>query len=178
MAVSLDNFITPVVTVVAVLLTSQLAYGRGNKEKVWDLRRQAYGVILSELAAVDRVCDRAADFMQEDFVRYFHTDYYREHNGQISTHMAVVDARYSSDYLILSDAFLSLFEGFRVALAAGTPNDDPPEEHDRFVGAVKHWRPLLLAQARSEMPLSRTRWSLRRSPGAQRQRRKTRQPRP
>jgi hypothetical protein len=41
MPFSLESFITPAVTVVAVLLTNQLTYGRGNREKLWDLRRQA-----------------------------------------------------------------------------------------------------------------------------------------
>jgi hypothetical protein len=48
-----------------------LSSGRTHKEKVWDLRRQAYGVILSEIATVERIVRNAEEMMAEDTHRYF-----------------------------------------------------------------------------------------------------------
>ena len=164
MAFSLENFVTPSVTVLAVLLTNQLTYGRGNKEKLWELRRQAYGVILSELVAVERICGSADRYIEEDLMRYYEGDLYRAHNSNINDHMAVARNRFASDYLILSDDFLDIFDGFTADLSAGW-DESPPEEYDRFATAVRARRPRLATQARREMPFSQ-RWRRRFKPSS------------
>lgn len=157
MAFPLENFITPGVTVIAVLLTNQLTYGRGNKEKLWELRRQAYSVILSELVAVERICDSADSYIRQDEVRYYESNYCNDHNSNINDHMAIVRGRFASDYLILSDAFIRFFDGFDEAVR-GDYDDDQREAYHRFAAAMRQWRPRLSAQARSEMPFAGPWW--------------------
>lgn len=157
MTFSLGSLITPAVTIIGVILANQLTYGLGNLQKVWELRRQSYGVIISSLGTVERICSIADEYIDEDLIRYFDSAIFGRENEQICAQMAIVRERFSSDYLILSDEFIALFAGLDDALAAGTPNDTPPEEHDRFAEAVRLWRPRLMTQARQEMPLRR-RW--------------------
>lgn len=158
MILSFGSLITPLVTTIGVILANQLTYGLGNRQKVWELRRQAYGVILSGLSAVERICNVADEYIEEDLTRYFDSDIFGKHNEQIHDQMNIVRERFTSDYLILSDEFIALFAEFDDALSTGAPDDDPPEEHDRFAEAVRLWRPRLLAQARQEMPLRRRRF--------------------
>jgi hypothetical protein len=146
------NIVAPITSLVAVVVASGLAYRRSTKEKLSDLRRQAYGAILSELAAVERICAVADEFIMEDELRYFHSDESRTHNDKIAEHMGAARQRYTDDYLVLSEQFIALFERFLTELAASSQNDLPPDEHDHFVRAVRQNRPQLLVQARSEMP--------------------------
>src|SRR5258706_7374462 len=132
MTFSLGSFISPAVAIIGVILANQLTYGLGNRQKVWELRRQSYGVILSGLGTVERICNNADEYIEEDLMMYFDSDICGRHNEQIFAQMVIVRERIALDYLILSDEFIRIFAGFDDALAAGTPNDTPPEEHDRF----------------------------------------------
>jgi hypothetical protein len=155
-----ETFLTPAATVVAVVLANSLTYGRGNKEKLWELRRQAYGVILSELVTIERICDAADEYMRENVHRYFEGGMSHTHADQIAEHMARAMDRFEMDYLIMSNQFLALYEGFTDAMS-GDWNDDPLEARERLAAAVRGWRPRLVSQARSEMPFSRRPpWSL------------------
>jgi hypothetical protein len=49
--------ITTATTLAAVVVTNWLSYWRSNRERLWELRREIYGMILSELAAVEHICD-------------------------------------------------------------------------------------------------------------------------
>src|SRR6266481_5155299 len=49
--------------IVGAVLGNRLTYSRSTKEKLWDLRRQSYGVILSELAAADRIIRGANEYI-------------------------------------------------------------------------------------------------------------------
>jgi hypothetical protein len=57
------NIITGIMTLVCVFIGSRLSYRRSIKEKFWDVRREAYGGILSELAEVDRITKGADAWM-------------------------------------------------------------------------------------------------------------------
>jgi hypothetical protein len=100
--------------IVGAVLVNWLTYSRSTKEKLWDLRRQSYGVILSELAAIDRIC-RAA----EEYMAVHSADSYFDVNdsdtpfgrdlSNIGKHMKAVRDRFSDDYLIFSDDFVRTF---------------------------------------------------------------------
>jgi hypothetical protein len=152
------SVITGFATVVAVVIANKLSSSQSGQARLWDFRRQAYGVILSELASVERVCATVDEYMAEDAERYFGSDVRGKHEQLISESMTTLRRRFSDDYLILSDAFIALFEGFRADLAAGAPDEGFLEADERFSEAVRKHRPLLLAQARSEVAKRRRRW--------------------
>lgn len=114
-------------------------------------------MILSELGAVENVFNRADEYIQENEMRYFNSEFYSAHNKEIGEHCGVLNDRFSNDYLILSDEFIKLFEDY-LNDGRGDVYCDPPEAHHAFAGSVRRWRPLLLAQARREMPLPRAWW--------------------
>jgi hypothetical protein len=134
-----------------LLIGSKLTYARSSKEKFWDFRRQAYGIILSELAVVERICNNADEAMQEvGKPTYFNSSSYQKDNHEIAQHMTIVNRKFSEDYLTLSNKFLELFETFRSELWS---SDDviPPNEHERFASAIRKYRLLLMDQARREI---------------------------
>jgi hypothetical protein len=148
----LGNLVT---AMIAAGLTSWLSLRRSNQEKVWELRRAAYGLILSELAVVERICDNADEYIEQDDRRYFSESVSNEHNKEISGHLKSANDRHSADYLILSDEFISLYAKMRDEMSGNPYDSDPPEDHDRFTAAIRKYRPLLLAQGRSELTLNR-----------------------
>ncbi len=153
------NLITAVTAIVAVVVGNKLAYSRSSEEKVWDLRRQAYGVILAELAAVERICDYADELIAQDELRYFHGDHHGVHQSQVAEHIATVRQRFSEDYLIISETFITLVERFFDELGGGSPNEAPPEEHERISATVRESRLRLMAQARSEITFQKSWWT-------------------
>jgi hypothetical protein len=86
--VPFGNAVTAVATVVSVVIANRLSSRQSGQAKLWDFRRLAYGVILSELASVERLCD--AD-------EWFHSDSRDALNAQISEHMKIVRQRFSDD---------------------------------------------------------------------------------
>jgi hypothetical protein len=63
MEIPLGNVVTGIATVIAVVIANRLTYSRSTKERLWDLRRQAYGVILAELGAADRIIHGANKYI-------------------------------------------------------------------------------------------------------------------
>jgi hypothetical protein len=151
MEIPYGSILTSIGTVIGVVVANWLTYHRSNREKVWDLRRQAYGVILSELAAAERICDSADEYIQENVFRYFESEVGRTHDNEILKDLTVARQRVSDDYLILSEAFIALYAQFDIEKSGDPYNGNPPENHDRFAQALRKNRKLLLAQARSEM---------------------------
>jgi hypothetical protein len=149
MELPIGNIVTAIGTVISVVIANKLSFSQSGQAKLLDSRRQAYGVILSELASVERVCATADEHMAEDEYRYFESDAREAHNKQIGEHMKAARQRFSDDYLILSDQFIERFETFAADLA-GPPDEGYPEGDERFSKAIRKHRPLLLAQARSE----------------------------
>src|SRR4051794_9359236 len=96
----------------AAFLTHLLTARRSTREKLWDLRRVAYGTILAELHAVERVLDTALEYISEDEDSYFHGPAFPKYNEIISTHMSYAKQAYTNNYLILSAAFITLYEEF------------------------------------------------------------------
>jgi len=135
------------------ILTNVLNARRSTDEKLWELRRNGYGVILAELSAIERILSSADEYMQENETRYFDEKVSRAHDERIAWHMELVRKSYTDNYLILSDRFIGLFEEFLRSLDHGDPNLIPTEEHEIFAAAVRAARPKLLQQARNEMPL-------------------------
>jgi hypothetical protein len=135
------------------ILTNVLNARRSTDEKIWELRRTAYGNILAELSAVERILRSADEYIQENEMGYFEGKVSRAHDESIAQHMELVRKSYTDNYLILSNRFIRLFEEFLRSLDHGNPYLNPPEEHDIFAAAVRGTRPKLLQQARNEMPL-------------------------
>lgn len=151
------NILTPITTVLAVVIASRLSYGRAYKEKVWDLRRQAYGLILSELAAIEQICDMADEQISETSVMSYFDGRNRKNDEQIHEHMIAIRKRFADDYLILSDGFIAFYEGLTKEMMSDPYNSLPPEQHDTFCEAIRKYRPLLTSLARSETTI-RNKW--------------------
>jgi len=150
------NIVTAIATVVAVVVANRLSYGRSNKEKLWDLRRQTYGLVLAELGEVEQICDGADEYIQQDEGRYFES-VSQNYDAEIAKHMAAIRRRFADDYLILSEPFIALYEEFTREMSGDPYNDLPPERHEKFASALRKYRPLLAALAREEMTI-RNKW--------------------
>jgi hypothetical protein len=151
------NIITGIATVIAVVIANRLSYARTYKEKLWDLKRPAYGSILSELAAIEQICDSADRYIDEDSDRYFEI-IEPKHNVKIFEHFRVINSRMSDDYLILSEKFIALYDELTKEMAAD-PNDiDPPQDFETFETAIRKYRPLLLNLARNEITIGKKWW--------------------
>lgn len=142
--------ITSVSALVGVFVANYLSSIRATEDKVWDLRRQAYGVIISELSSIESVLNNAKEMIDEDEQRYFMGEGYDRHNKIIGRHNSKLHQRFADDYLILSDEFIAEFEKFSEATEVSDPNDGIVEVRDQFDTAVREYRPRLLKIARAE----------------------------
>lgn len=146
------SLIGGLIAIVALVIGNRLTYARSSKEKIWDLRRVAYGQIISELGAIERVFNDANEYISErDYNEYWESKARVEHDAEIAKHMATITDRFSDDYLILSDKFIKAFTTFISETTKNNPNLLAPEEHEIFSEAVHKYRPLLTALAREEM---------------------------
>jgi len=138
----------------AVLLANSLTYGRGNKEKLWELRRQAYGVILSALAAARAHlrCRRRSTLLRTctaTLKGVRPVGMQRRFWG----HMRKASDRFADDLPDPFGSFHSISGRDLPQRASGGWNDIPPESHERFA-----WRAERMAseagqrRPRSEMP--------------------------
>ncbi|HUZ32611.1 MAG TPA: hypothetical protein VMV19_11015 [Xanthobacteraceae bacterium] len=137
-------------TIVGVIIANRMGHSRSYKTKIWDLRRPAYGLILSELGFIERICDNADEYIAEDQDRYFATVEQKD-NAEIARHMAIIRKRFAEDYLILSSDFISLYGSLQKEMASDPYNSVPPEAHEAFSAAVRKFRPLLIALAKAEI---------------------------
>ena len=152
-----ENLITAISTLSGAVIGAWLASGRAHKEKVWDLRRQAYGVILSEIAMIDRIMDRVQAMLADDSFRYFDSPERPANEEKIGDHWTKAAQRFADDYLVLSAEFISIFEKLELDNSEES-NESWPEEQDRFASNIKSARVLLAAQARNEVTKPPTRW--------------------
>jgi starvation-inducible outer membrane lipoprotein len=60
-----------VVGALATITVTWLNLSRAHHARVWDLRRQAYGAIISEISAIQRINDVAEIRLSEDPIGYF-----------------------------------------------------------------------------------------------------------
>lgn len=158
--VIITAIITAGATLFAVVLANRLSYDRTYKEKLWDLKRPAYGLILSELAAIEQICNSADAYIQEDEDRYFES-VAEKHNEKIAKHFEAISKRIADDYLIMSEDFIALHDELMKEMTGDPYNDDDDasEAHKTFTAAIRKYRPLLLALARAEMIVP-TKWLL------------------
>jgi hypothetical protein len=147
------SIITGTMTLVGVFIGSRLSYGRSIKEKFWDVRREAYTGILSELAEVDRITKGADVWMATMPGEYLNSDWIQKDSEKIENRMGVVWRKYSDDHLVMSDEFVRIFERFISKFDEGyDPNvafDRTRHLHQRKI--ITEHRALLLAQARKEL---------------------------
>lgn len=152
----MDSFWTPLITGALALFSvwfgSWLSSSSNQRQKSWELRRAAYGPILAELSWIERICDRADEFISEDPIKYFESKARDRHNDEIAERLHRADKRYADDYLIMSREFISLYAQMRSEMQASSdPNTEWLEEHEGFEAAIKKFRPLLTKQARKEI---------------------------
>ena len=145
------SIIAPTMTLVGVIVGSRLSYGRSIKEKFWDVRREAYSAILSELAEVDRITKGADVWMATMGPSEYYNGSIGKDISKIREHMHVVWRKYSDDHLIMSDEFVRIFESFISEFDEGDPNDATNARHLRGRKIITKYRALLLAQARKEL---------------------------
>jgi hypothetical protein len=151
--------VTVIGTIAGVVIANRLTYSRSSKEKLWDLRRPAYGQILSELGEVESICDDADEYINErDFQEYHASKAYNRHNQEIAEHMTLVRKRFSDDYLILSEDFIAIYSELTNEMRSDPCNSSPDEEHDSFAAAIRKHRPRLITLARREMALGGPSW--------------------
>src|SRR5688572_27076503 len=107
----IGNIVTAVATVIAVVIANRLTFSRTNKEKLWDLRRQAYGVILTELAAIERVYVEVDGFIEmHGEEEYFQSEQLHDDSKIIAEHLTKANNRFADDYLIMSAEFIQIYE--------------------------------------------------------------------
>jgi len=151
------DILTPLITagaaVLAVIIGNRLSYTRFYNEKIWDLKRPAYGLILSELGEIESICDNADEYIGQDSGRYFETVEQKD-NTEIAKHFQAINKRIADDYLILSVEFHALYDEFRKAMGTD-PYDfiDPLRDHEIFATAVRKYRPLLIKLCRFEIAI-------------------------
>jgi hypothetical protein len=155
MDIPVGNLVTAVATVISVVIANRLSSSQTGKAKLWDLRLHTYGVVVSELASVEGILDAADNMIAED-VHWYNEYAVGPDNERINGHLRTARQRFSDNYLILSDAFIGLFQAFNSELAA-IPDDEPfPCDHELFAAVVRKHKPLLLAQGRSEIAVRGT----------------------
>lgn len=153
MEIPAGNIITAIATVISVVVANRISSSQTGRAKLWDLRRHAYSVIVSELASVERICDVGDYCLQENAYEYFQSDIRNTHNERMNLHMKTARQKFSDEYLILSKEFIDLFQEFTTDLEAGR-DEVFPADHESFTAAIRKHRPLLLAQGRDEIDLS------------------------
>jgi hypothetical protein len=84
---------------------------RSTEEKIWELRRASYGLILTELAAAESVLEELDRHILLDAASITN-DVPNAYNRRTGTHLESARKAYTDSYLILSDCFIDLFEGF------------------------------------------------------------------
>jgi len=150
-----DIPIREVVAVVGALIVAwighSLGYARAKSERLWETRRTAYSSILFELGEAERVCDVANEYIAEDDGRFFSGSHYTEFRQSIVDHLRKSRSRFSSEYLVLSAAFIKRFEEFEKNLNSFDPNLTPSEEYEHMEAILRKERPLMLTLARDEI---------------------------
>lgn len=148
----LKDMLGVIAPLVGVWLGALLSQGSSRREKLMELRRPAYGVILSHLAKVVRRLDFAAGSIAESATRYFND----ENSGMtrddefIGHNMSAARARFEDDYLILPDEFIARFETMHAEIA-GAEYETTPTAHSIFDKAVRSAYSDLLVMARKEV---------------------------
>jgi hypothetical protein len=109
--------ITTATTLAAVVVTNWLSYWRSNRERLWELRREIYGMILSELAAVEHICDGIDEAVAErGYEEYWNTKSRQRDDVNISERMGTIRKNVSDNYLSLI-TFMS--SGCRCSISLG-----------------------------------------------------------
>ena len=144
--------VTVVGTIAGVVIANRLTLSRSYKENIWDLRRIAYSLIVSELAEIERIYDNADVHISErGFPEYFEHGYSRDRK-EVAKHMERVRDIFSADYLIFSKSFIELFNEFADKMY-GDPYDtlSPDDAYEISTTAIRKFRPALAGRARREI---------------------------
>jgi type II secretory pathway pseudopilin PulG len=147
-----SNVITVIGTLAGAVLGSWLTSGRARKEKLWDLQRQAYGTILSELALMLPLLEQGEGLISQDQLGFLENKRWDELGDKWIEHLNKARRRFADDYLTLSDEFTAVFEAMEKAIDFDddTPSS-PPEEFDNFAATIRGARAQLMTLARAEV---------------------------
>ncbi len=135
-----------------VILANWLTSKRSYEERLWNLRRVAYGTIIAELGKIETNFNSSDVYISETDFHTFFEQYHSTHVEKTAMHWRRLAEVFASDYLILSDRFIELYQ----ELDKQTADDpygtvDPEEEYDIASDAIRKYRPLLIDRARQEM---------------------------
>ncbi len=119
------SMIAPISGIAGVVVGHMLNRGHSQKEKVKDLRRSAYGVILSELSAAQPFYAAVANGIAEDVHSYHSSDRWPRHANRIGEHMSSARQCFEREYLVLSDVFIARYEKMLHDIAAAEDETHP-----------------------------------------------------
>jgi hypothetical protein len=159
MELPIGNIVTAVATVIAVVIANRLTFSRTNKERLWDFRRQAYGMILAELGAIEEIYLNIDEYIKvHGEEAYYQSEGMHQDSARIAEHLSKADKRFADDYLVLSAGFIRHYERMHADFRKIDPNVAGIEARKPLMVAIRKARPKLLSQARSEMKLPRWWW--------------------
>lgn len=137
--------------IMGVAVGHWLNRGHTRKEKLKDLRREAYGVILAEMAAAQPIYDAACEAISEDSHWYHGSELRERHLDGISKHMRAARQRFTDDYLVLSADFITRFEKMQSDRSTKADDTDPFSNVEPHGELLRLARPELLNIARREV---------------------------
>jgi hypothetical protein len=165
-----ENIVTALIALISVtagaMLANALTARRSSDEKIWELRRTAYGIVLAKFVSVDRVLDNADQIISQDKKAGVVSPAAAKYYELLGRYSAEVRGLYADNYLVLSEEFIDLLEEFLRTLDNTDPALNVSEEYEIFAAAVRAARPKLLQQAKSELRLRvkrQLRWPWKRS---------------
>ncbi len=152
-----ENIVTALIALISVtagaMLANALTARRSSDEKIWELRRTAYGIVLAKFVSVDRVLDNADQIISQDKKAGVVSPAAAKYYELLGRYSAEVRGLYADNYLVLSEEFIDLLEEFLRTLDNTDPALNVSEEYEIFAAAVRAARPKLLQQAKSELRL-------------------------
>lgn len=147
----ISNMVAPLSGIIGVVVGHVLSRGHNRKEKIRDLRRAAYGAILSELSAAQPFYDAAADRIAEDPHYYHSSDAWDRHYRQINDHMVSARNCFEREYLTLSEAFIDRYEAMMLQKAHARDEADPFANVEAYGAITRSARIDLMKIARNEV---------------------------
>lgn len=161
--IPISSVIPIIITIFQLAVTSALAVIvariNHNQKGYFDLinlRRVAYGTILAALNSVEVACDAVDSSIADDSHAYFDTKQRHDHEKEMREKLSLAHRKYSEEYLVISDGFISLYEAFQAELlVANQLTDSYPNDHESFSGVIRKFRPLLLDKAKDDLAIYR-----------------------
>ena len=141
---------------VSAFVSNFLASRRTLDEKLWEARREAYGLILSQYAIIARTFDIADKWLARDPMGYFEHSASDKHSVTISECRDKIVEHSSKNYVALSAEFTALYEDERGEYL-NLEYEGEYLHHESTASIFRKYRRLLVNQARKEIRTHRRR---------------------